>query len=228
MKKDNLLTKFPEDVYKLTPWDDGYLIYDKTRSTKRSVWKYLGFIKLSNNKYIFNNKEYSDPVNLIKGVEEYNTTLPFDPDIYNPMCRNNYRIEMATDDYLTSLGFKRGDDGTYILESPTNKTICKVNVKVDFDTTKGSVTKTLKDFSFIECEFNDLDSAIGAINSVVASDLLITQSVITRALDKMNSNRSNKITKTNIDFTTLSVVSTDFKQKLVGLLEDEIKKLKEE
>lgn len=231
MKRNKLVTKFPEDIYKLTPWGDGYLIYDKTKPSNRSKWKYLGFIKLSNNNnnYIFNNKKYTDPASLIKDIEEYNSTLPFDPEIYNPSYRENYKIEMAVDDYLKGLGFEvpsTGSGEVYTLKANNNATICEIRVKIDFDSTKGEIMTFPNDNSIVTCKFDGLDSAIGAINSIISPDLLIIQSKIVGSLCKLTTQRSNDaVNKIKFEPNTLSATIVDFKKELIERLKEELKNL---
>lgn len=228
MKRNKLITKFPEDIYELTPWKDGYLIYDKTKPSNRSRWKYLGFIKLNNNNYIFNNEKYTDPSSLIKDIEEYNSTLPFDPEIYNPSYRENYKIEMAVDDYLKGLGFEVSltDSGdVYILKASNNTTICEIRVKVDFDSAKGEIMTFPNDNSIVTCKFDGLDSAIGAINSIISPDLLIIQSKIVGSLCKLTTQRSNVVNKIKFEPNILSATMVDFKKELIERLKEELKNL---
>ena len=115
--KDKILLDALGERYVVLEHDGGYCLYDKQRPAKRSNAKYIGKFYISSDKkqYAFNDKYYKDVESLVKAMDDYNATLPFDADIYCPIFKNSYRIEIALHDYLESLGFTtdRGVGGRY-------------------------------------------------------------------------------------------------------------------
>ena len=230
-KKKALLDAFG-DRYIHLEWKDGYLLYDKETSGKRSNNKYLGWIDISDKQdcYVFNDKEYPTLDELLTAIEEYNATLPFDPDIYNPMYKKNYMIECAVHDYLTELGFvteHSSNETFYVLKDPYGQDICTITYDVKEDTTDGAVRRIINSSRWMEITFNDLDSAIGAINTHVAAYCSITNIVLMKSLNKLTESRSAKILNKKFDIQTLTVYTEDATQQTIDFLEAELKRLKE-
>lgn len=226
-KSKELINKFPER-YHLIVNGDGYCLYDKEAHSPRSRYKYLGFITLDTNKgeFVFNDSSYKDIESLINAINEYNSTLPFDPDIYNPSFKESYRIQMATHDYLCSLGFKSDDSDAYTLKDGFGQPVVSVFVKVNHDSKSGYVIRTLGNSAEVECPFKDLDSAIAAINSVVGTYIISLQSTITVAINKLTGSRQRTI---EIGFVphSLDVYAKDITNKTIELLQSELEKLKQ-
>ena len=83
--KNNLLNAFGER-YHTIECNGGYVLYDKERESKRSNEYYLGWFYLASDgkSYVFNDDYYNNVDDLVNAMDEYNKTLPFDQDIYNP------------------------------------------------------------------------------------------------------------------------------------------------
>lgn len=230
-KKKALLDAFG-DRYIHLEHDNGYLLYDKESSGKRSNNKYLGWIKISDKQdaYVFNDKDYGTLDDLLEAIEAYNATLPFDPDIYNPLYRKNYMIECALHDYLKEIGFVieySGNDTVYVLKDPYGQDICTIIYDVKENTTEGLVRRIINGSRWMEISFDDLDSAVAAINTHVAAYCSITNTVVMKTLGKLTDSRSAKILNKKFDIQTLTIYTEDATQQTIDFLESELKRLKE-
>ena len=234
-KEKKLLSAFG-DRYFVFENNGGYCLYDKQVSSKRSNYKFLGkfYISTNNKKYIFNDDEYIDVNSLILAMDEYNKTLPFDTEIYDPMYRKHCRIEYALHDYLKSLGFTMSwehNEPIYCLNNIYGEPICEVGFECKEDTTEGKIIKYIKGndkytSSYIEVPFDGLDDAIGACNSFLSSYLLTLNSKSINVIDNLTKSRTNKMLKNTFDFTTLTEHVEDEKKHLIECLEKELETLK--
>ena len=227
--RKTLLGNFP-DRYVLTDYQGGYCLYDKERKAPRSRYKYLGLIYLSieDKGYVFEKEVYKDIKSLIDAIDKYNSNLPFDTDIYNPIYKASYRIQMAVHDYLESLNFKSdpySSEIVYFLEDSYNQKIFTIHVWVN-ENCSGRVFQTINNNSQLECTFTDLWSAIGAINTIVGSYLIAFQSILAKPLKLLTSSRVN-ISEVGINWHTLEPYSSDVTDKTIELLQSEIDKLKQ-
>ena len=225
-----MLKKFGKR-FNLIEHETGYLLYDKERQGKRSTQLYLGYFQMSDdNKFLFNENLYSTVDELVNAMEAYNDTLPFEPEIYNPMFRKNYMIEMALNDYLISLGFKKTfGDSTYYLEDYYGQKICKLVVSVTEDSTEGYIKRLIPDcYEWTESSFNDLDSAIGAVNSILAMYCVSVNTITMKLLCGLTKARASEVFDKSFDIKSLTMYTEDTKQKTIEKLEDELKRLKGE
>ena len=135
--------------YQLIEHDGGWLLYDKEGHSTRANALYIGlfYISTDNTRYSFRGDYYYTVDELIQAMEDYNKTLPFDAEIYNPSYRKHYRVKMALHDYLEGLGFKMscgGYDGTiYYIEDAYKQRICTIHVEVKEDTTAGRISRLI-------------------------------------------------------------------------------------
>ena len=229
--------------YDCIAWDGGYILYDLETPGKRANHKLCGRFYLStrtNACYVFNDYYYDTPEDLLKAMDKYYSSLPFDAEIYNPINRKNYVIECAAHDYLTSLRFKyekghsrnnfSGDK--YNLSDVYGHHLCCIEVMTKFDTSEGKVMRRIlmtdKQESWQEAYFTDLDSAIGAINSIVAGYLAIVQSQLMNSLKSLTNSRAAIVLNQTFNVGTLSTITEDAKKQTIEYLEAELKRLKEE
>ena len=237
--KDKILLDALGERYEVLEHDGGYCLYDKQRPAKRSNAKYIGKFYISSNKnqYAFNEKYYKDVESLVKAMDDYNATLPFDADIYCPIFKNSYRIEIALHDYLESLGFKmdRGIDaiyGTrYIKNDCFGQCICDLTVWVKDETTEGVITRNIltpdksKEFT-TDSPFNDLDSAIASVNTILATYVASINAAAMNILNKITHSRSALLLDTTFDVRNLSKFVEDGRVKMIEVLEMELEQLK--
>lgn len=220
------------DRYLIFKHDGGWIVYDKERHSKRADILYLGIFYIStNNKYSFRGDYYNTVDELIKAMEEYNKTLPFDAEIYNPSYRKHCMIEMAVHDYLENLGFKMSwkRDVAYYIEDAYGQSVCTIQVEVKEDTTTGRISRTIPNSDkWTEAPFTDLDSAIGAVNSILAIYCLSINATTMNVLNGLTNARASHILDKTFDMKKMSVFTEDAKQKTIERLEAELKRLKGE
>ena len=237
-KENNLLDALGER-YEVIEHDGGYCLYDKRRPAQRSNYKYIGKFYISSDKhrYAFNDKYYKDVETMVKAMDEYNTTLPFDIDIYNPLFKNSYRIECALHDYLYSLGFAmeygRGykRERRFVLNDCYGQCICDLTVYVEENTTTGMIRRNIltpnKDKEInTNSPFVNLDSAIASVNTILASYIASVNSVAMNVLNKLTHSRSALLLDTYFYTRTLSKFTEDGRQKMIEVLEKELAELK--
>ena len=230
MRPKKLLQTF-DKRYQVIEHDGGYILYDKEGKSNRANALYLGyfFISTDGNKFSFNGDYYDTVDTLIEAMNAYNSTLPFDAEIYNPMYRKHCKIEMALHDYLKSLGLtwdfrKRKYDLTDAYGQP----ICSVSYDVKEDTTEGNIVRYIRDGQWTEAPFTDLDSAIGAVNEILALYCISINATTMNVLNGLTNARSSLILDKTFSVKTLSVYTEDAKQRTIEHLEKELKMLKGE
>ena len=233
MRPRKLLKLFSNN-YTTIENDGGFCLYD--RYCKRGNAKFLGkfYISTDGKKFVFNEEEYDTVESLVKAMDDYYSTMPFDSEIYNPLYRKNFRVEMALHDYLLSLGFKMSWDSRlscYYLEDVYSQKICEVSFDVKDDTTVGVVTKYIladdnsKNRS-IKVPFDSLDSAIGAVNSILGTYCLALNAQMIKLLDSLTSSRATTMLDVTFNLTELKQTVDDAKANMIKHLEEELEKLK--
>ena len=212
-KQKYILTNFG-DKYEILEWDGGFLLYDTTQS--------------DGTRYVFNDDYYDSIDSLVNAMGDYNATLPFDAELYNPVFRKNYKVECILNDYLVSLGFKRDPfSGKYNLLDAYGQPICVIVYEVKDDTEDGSVSRLIANTDkWVDAEFHNIESAIGACNSLIVSQCAYVNAQLVGVLSKLTNSRAAFIDKT-FDIKSLSVFAEDAKEKTIKQLEEELKRLKE-
>ena len=238
MKEKNLLNSLGER-YTVIEHDGGYCLYDKQRPAKRNNYKYIGtfYVSSDKNRFAFNDKYYEDVESMVKAMDEYSSTLPFDIDIYNPLFKNSYRIECALHDYLYSLGFAmeygRGcrRERRFVLNDCYGQCICDLTVHVEEDTTMGIITRNIltpdtDKVHTTESIFMDLDSAIASVNTILATYVASVGAVTMNVLNKITNSRSAILLDTTFTASKLSKYTEDGMAKMIEVLEKELEQLK--
>lgn len=217
--------------------DGGWCLYDSERPARRSNSKYIGKFYLSTNKdkYSFNDAYYDDVESLVSAMDEYNSTLPFDAEIYNPLFKSSYRLECAMYDYLTMLGFKQEgySNSKYALYDCYDHLLCDLEVQITDGTTTGTVIRHVNransmQLVITESPFTDLDSAIASINSILATYMAAVGAQATNILGKITTSRSALMLDRTFDVRTLEEYTAESKDKMIRVLETELKQLKGE
>ena len=234
MKKNDLLKKFG-DRYLISEHNGGYLLYDKEVSGRRANYQYKGKFYLSScgSSYVFDEERYATPEELILAMEEWASTLPFDAEIYNPVYKKSYMIECALYDYLTSLGFESDNSygRSYILCDAFGRQICNIHVDVEDGKSCGCVKRicaeTKECAKWQEAKFTDLDSAIGACNTLVATYCTCVNSSVMLMMSKLTNSRVSEFYDKTFDIRAFTQYTEDGKAKAIEQLEAELKRLKE-
>ena len=221
--------------YQAFEHNGGYLLYDKERKSDYSKYLYLGkfYITTDGESYVFNEDRYKTTDELINAIEEYNKTLPFSSEVYNPIFRKHIRIEYAVQEYLYSLGFKMewgkcdpAYGSVYSVKDMYGSPILEIMVHVDEDTTEGTIVRNISQSKWTESAFTDLDSAIGSVNSILSAYVAVVNSQTSDILSKMTTARASNVYDKTFDIKSLSTYATDAKAKTIEYLENELKRLK--
>lgn len=228
MKKKALLTRFGER-YTVIDHDGGYLLYDKEGKAKRAQQLFKGHFYLSTdgNKYVFKEEYYDTPEAMIQAMEDWAATLPFNVELYNPCFKKSYMIECAIHDYLDSLGLVDKFDH-YTLSDCEGRELCSISFMVEDNKTSGRVVRYINDKSWQDAQFTDLDSAIGACNTLLSTCCLSVNSIVTNLMSKMTNHRISSFFNHTFDMKTFVAYTEDARQKAIEQLEAELKRLKEE
>lgn len=233
MKKNDLLKRFG-DRYSISEHNGGYLLYDKEVCGRRANYQYKGKFYLSScgSSYVFDEERYATPEELILAMEEWASTLPFDAEIYNPLYKKSFAIECALHDYLISLGFSyKNSCDKYMLCDAFGKEICNIAVYVEDGKSYGRLERLCCDdkdvYKTQEAKFTDLDSAIGACNTLLATYCTMINSSVVLMLSKMTKARVSEFYNKTFDIKFLSSYTEDGRMKAIEQLEAELKRLKE-
>lgn len=239
--KDKALLDALGERYEVLEHDGGFCLYDKERPGKRTNCKYIGKFYISSDKkqYAFNDKYYKDVESMVKAMDDYNATLPFDADIYCPIFKNSFRIEIALHDYLESLGFTMdrgigGNYGTrYIKNDCFGQCICDLTVWVKNETTEGVITRNIltpdksKEFR-TDSPFADLDSAIASVNTILATYVASINAAVMNILNKITRSRSALLLDATFDVRKMTKFAEDGREKMIKVLEKELAEMKGE
>lgn len=235
-KAKQLLDAFGER-YLILEHDGGWCLYDSERPARRSNSKYIGKFYLSTNKdrYSFNDAYYDNVESLVSAMDKYNSTLPFDAEIYNPLFKSSYRLECALYDYLTMLGFKQEgySNSKYALYDCYDHLLCDLEVLITDGTTTGTIIRHVNRANSMqlvttESPFTDLDSAIASVNTILATYMAAVGAQATNILGKITTSRSSLMLDRTFDVRTLAVYTAESKDKMIRVLETELKQLKGE
>lgn len=231
-KKKTLLEAFGNRFTTLEH-DGGYLLLDKeapAHLTQQSYGKYIGKVYLSTDAdyYVYHDVRYKTIEDLLKAINEYNATLPFDIEIYNPSFIPSFRIEAGVHEYLKSLGFMHewGQDA-YTLKDLYGTIISQIIFEVDRDTCEGKVTRLINSNRWQDAEFKDLDSAVAAVNSLVSVHLSCLQIQTMNSLKALTSSRTAKILDHKLINNGMVEYVTNAKEEAIAYLEQELQRLKE-
>ena len=168
--------------YIVLKYTNSYLLYLKDSGTYLPH-KYIANFSINKggNKFVFNDKKYTDFDLMVSDIEDYNKTLPFNCEFYNPSFRTNYFIELCLNEYLTNIGFTR-EMNSYKLKDIDGKTLCIITFEVKDDTYNGSISRVIPDSSSWMCaDFKGIDDAISVVNSLVSYALLGNLTILQNA-----------------------------------------------
>lgn len=192
---------------------------------------YCGNIELKNGKATFNGKSYSDIESLDKAPREWEATLEFPVDTYNPMCNKTSIVEDRITWYIENkLGFKRD---TSLYEVWFYKNIgpnCRLCFHIDSISSDENKIDIITKYSGVTYRksVDDEMSGISFISSMMNCFVLETAGDLIDALsvcdDKVISDVDAFIeSKSNI----FGIEKVDFKQLMIENLENTLKQLKE-
>lgn len=213
-----------------------YSVYDGTPNSGKCLQnKFLGIIYYDSKKQdvVFNDVTYNNAIMLEKALFDWALELPWCSDYYDPSFRVGIKEMYIIRDYLKLLGFKYVNGNRYTLSGINHffDTIyIDIIVQVDNDATTGKIlfnSPKSGDYSWVEESFVDLDDALGKLNMLIGSQLLVSTAWALDIQSKLTSDVSN-ITGTSNKFNvkSMSVYTENTKDKLIAKLEDTLKTLK--
>jgi len=191
---------------------------------------YCGNISLNNGKAEFNGKKYTDLDSLDNALLDWEKSLKYPVDSYNPMMRENYRTESRIIWYLEEkLGFKsaRGPYtyNKYVKNIGPN---CQLSFAIENEDERINIISRYGDVSFaIVAE--DADEAIEGIDSIISCSVLEMSHDMIDLLSICKESVSTGV-KAYIESNKniLGFEKVDFKTLMIERLERQLKMLKGE
>lgn len=220
-----------QEKYNILGNNDNISLYRKQGEYTRGIG-YCGNISLKNGKAIFNDKSYNDIESLDKALREWEASLPWPVDTYNPLFRKGAALTDRVVWYLTDkLGFERSTsnwDLKYVKNIGPNCQIFFGFGPRQMDEATVTLVSQYGGVTFRN-EFDDIDNAVDFISTIVRESVLQMSSDMVNLLSLLPDTKVPDIeayTKSNANIFGFEKV--DFKNMMISLLENELKKLKEE
>lgn len=220
-----------QEKYNIIGKNDDICLYRKRGEYARGIG-YCGNIKLRNGHALFNKQYYKTVEELDKALRAWETTLPWPVDTYNPMMRKGAVVEDRVVWYLTEkMGFKTVHADwsiRYSLEIGINSSISFSVDRNGIDSDKITIICPYGPYTFRE-EFEDAESAVAMISSLVRQQVLQMSSGMVEALSVCPDVEIPEIeayAKSNKSI--FGIEKVDYKSMMISLLENELKKLKGE
>ena len=237
------LKNLTEKNHKTIAWPEfnkdgrtAYNVYDGTPNSGQCLQnKFLGTIYYDSKKQdvIFNNVTYTNIIWLEKALFDWALGLPWCSDYYDPSFRVGIKEMYIIRDYIKSLGFKYINGNRYTLSGINHffdTVYIDIIVQVDNDATTGKIlfnSPKHGDYSWIEESFTDLDDALGKLNMLIGSQLLVSAAWALDVQSKLTNNTANiEGTVNTFNVKTFQTYTENTKDKLIAKLEDALKTLK--
>lgn len=213
-----------------------YNVYDGTPNSGECLQnKFLGTIYYDSKKQdvIFNDITYNNAIILEGALFDWALSLPWCSDYYDPSFRVGIKETYIIRDYLKSLGFKYVNGDRFTLSDINHffdTVYIDVIVKVDNDATSGKImfnSPKSGDFAWVEESFTDLDDALGKLNMLIGSQLLVSAAWALDIQSKLTTNAANIEGTINIfNVKTFQTYTENTKDKLIAKLEATLNTLK--
>ena len=213
-----------------------YSVYDGTPNSGKCLQnKFLGIIYYDSKKQdvVFNNVIYNNAIMLEKALFDWALDLPWCSDYYDPTFRVGIKETYIIRDYLKSLGFEYVNGDRFTLSGINhffNTVYIDVIVKVEDDATSGTImfnSPKTGDYAWVEETFVDLDDALGKLNMLIGSQLLVSAAWALDIQSKLTNNTANiEGTSNKFNVKSMSVYTENTKDKLIAKLEDTLNTLK--
>lgn len=234
-----------KDAYYAVRIDGRYDLYDKDpNSGSRTCHKYLGSVVYNSKSQsvMFNGKRYTIIRELENALKEWEESLPFSVECYNPIIREEARTRMCISEYLERIGMERkycispNVDAAYILKTHNvyfgEQALAELTFKVNEDGKSGEIGlfHDSCNNAYVSAKFSSLENAIESINSLIEPLLLCSVSKSMELHSKMSKARScADIGNLNIiSYKTFDTYSVGLKDKIISELEEALKRLKED
>ena len=176
---------------------------------------------------------YNNAIILEGALFDWALSLPWCSDYYDPSFRVGIKEMYIIHDYLKSLGFKYVNGDRFTLSGINHffdMVYIDVIVKVDNDATTGKImfnSPKSGDFAWVEESFTDLDDALGKLNMLIGSQLLVSAAWALDIQSKLTTNAANIEGTINIfNVKTFQTYTENTKDKLIAKLEETLNVLK--
>ena len=205
-------------------------LYDKERPHRcMATADYVATVELdpAHGKYLFNGEAFETVESLTEAIGKHIETLPYYHGYYDPMYRKSWVVGQVIHDYLIEIGFvivTRRFESVYCIKDSFGNELFSLNYKVDDDSTSGEIYRILKDDSLVTSKFNDIDSAIGAINGIMMellADAAKSVSIISKITGSVDLTGMKRVKISGFD-----VVVEEQKEKIINILEKQLEELK--
>ena len=192
---------------------------------------WCGTIALKNGKAIFNGKSYSDLETLDKALVEWEKSLPYPVDTYNPMYRPSAKVDSQLTYHLkNNLNFKVDNANWNTRYTKTIGDNCELYFRLEQDLENECVriTTSFGAYTFTQ-EVTDTETGVAVISSIVNGECLW----MVKDLIDLMSVCDTKVTadieayaKTNNNIFGIKPIS--FKEMMIDRLEKVLSQLKGE
>lgn len=220
-----------QEKYNIIGNNDNISLYRKRGEYDRGIG-YCGNIFLKRGKVIFNGVQYSTIEALDNALREWEKSLPWPVDTYNPMMRRGAVLEDRVIWYLTEkMGFKTISSNwqvRYSKEIGINSSISFIVDRAGMEDEKITIVCPFGPYTLRQ-EIADVDEAVAMISSIVRQQVLQMASGIVEALSvcpDVEVPEMEAYVKSNRSL--FGIERIDYKSMMVSLLEKELKKLKGE
>ncbi len=220
-----------QEKYNIIGKNDDICLYRK-HGEYEGGFGYCGNVSLKNGKAVFNGVQYPTVEALDAALREWEKTLPWPVDTYNPMMRKGAIVEDRVVWYLTEkMGFKAVHADWSVRYSKEIGINSSISFSVDrngIDSDKITIICPYGPYTFRE-EFTDAESAVAMISSLVRQQALQMSSGMVEALSvcpDVDVPEIEAYVKSNRNI--FGIEKIDYKSMMISLLENELKKLKGE
>lgn len=192
---------------------------------------YCGNIQLKNGKALFNGNSYKDIDSLDNALCEWEKSLPWPVDTYNPMIIKSANLESRIIWYLTKkLGFKQSMEKWQIRYVKNIGPSCQLYFEIDRGR-RGMSEDTLTLITsyggvYFTQEVDNADSAVAMISAIVRENIFQMSSDMVNTLSILPDTDVPSDIEAFVEDQSFKKV--DFKTTMIALLEKELKKLKGE
>lgn len=204
-----------------------YCLHDNNTTSIYSNIPYVATIKIIPKGYMFNSELYKTVEELSKAINDYNKTLEYPTDFYDPWLNDWYKEQSKLAYYIKSLGFEEtnweyfygNEYRTYAIKDIYDIDRFRFTVSFKGDSMKGQVFISSNN-SLISVDFNDLGSAIKAVNTILKPNLLYLLPVLIDLGTNNESINIDKLTKSTVHNMSIltSPMKTLIKEKLTEIL----------
>lgn len=221
--------KLDRERYSIIKRDGKYCLYDTDQLGRLTPNKYVGYLtKKGNNYYLPNGNKV---VNLEQQLADYEQSLPYNVEYYNPTYREGIFEEFVIHRWLIDNNFKDTHDNNYslsvsnIVGNPFVLNFTFVNMDADGHGKNIRIQIWKSDFSWSEFECDRTPESFIQVMSYILNVFAYSQ------IASLMSMTSSVVDFDNIDMSSmkitnkLDIVKNDFRQELKSKLQDLIDKL---